>query len=260
MLNTSPLDVLPIWGVYLLTMLVLYLSIEVGFRSGLHIEKRWPDHSEAGVGTIVGASLAFLGFLLALITSAAMNIFNERRILVVNEANAIGTTYLQAEYLPEPYSENSRKLLREYVDMRIAVLQRDKRDASIARAEEIHQELWSQVIPLVKASPDPTTALYVSSLNEVIDIHSERYDIQLYVRIPPTILMGLYLVGMFTMLLIGMQASYSGKRNILSLVMLVTILSLVFMLITDLERSSQGLIQVSQQPLSALQEQLRLYP
>jgi hypothetical protein len=260
MLNTSPLDNLPIWGVYLLTGLVLYLSIEVGFRLGLFIEKRWPDHAEAGVGAIVGASLAFLGFMLALITSAAMNIFNERRVLVVDEANAIGTTYLQAEYLPEPYSTESRRLLREYVDMRLAALERDKLDASIIRAEEIHQELWGQVVDLVKANPTPTTALYVSSLNEMIDIHSKRFDIQLGVRIPPAILLGLYLVAILTMLLIGIQASYSGKRNILSLVIMVMILSLVFMLITDLERSSQGLLQVSQQPLTMLQQQLRLHP
>lgn len=260
MLNSSPLDNLPLWGVFLLTCFVLYLAIEVGFRLGLVTQKRWPDHAETGVSTMVGASLAFLGFLLALITSAAMNIFNERRILVVDEANAIGTTYLRAEYLPEPYSSNSRTLIREYVDMRLAALERDKLDASIDRSETIHVELWEQVIDLVKVHPTPTTALYIDSLNEMIDIHTKRYEIQLGVRIPPTILIGLYLVAILTMLLIGMQASYAGKRNILSLVITVLILSLVFILITDLERSLQGLIQVSQQPLSALQQQLRLHP
>lgn len=260
MLNTQPLDYLPIWCVYLLTAAVLFLSIEAGYRLGLFMQKRWPDQAESGVGTMVGASLAFLGFLLALITSLAVNIFNERRALVVEEANAIGTTYLRAEYLEEPYSTETRELLREYVDTRLTALERGKRDASIARAEEIHQELWSRVVIIARNNPTPTTALYISSLNDVIDIHSKRVNIQLGVRVPPAILLGLYLVAVFTMLLIGMQASYSHKRNILALIVMVFILSLVFMLITDLERSQQGLLQVSQQPLIALQQQLRLKP
>ena len=260
MLNTQPLDYLPLWGVYLLTVIVLFLAIELGYRSGLAIQKRRPDQAEAGVGTMVGASLAFLGFMLALITSTTVDIFNQRRVLVVDEANAIGTTYLRAEYLDEPFSTESRDLLREYVDMRLAALDPDKLMASIARSEEIHQELWSQVVTLVKTDPSPTTALYISSLNEVIDIHSERLNIALEVRVPPAILLGLYVVGVLTMVLMGMQGSYSGKRNLIAMVVLVFILSMVFVLITDLERSNQGLLQVIQQPLIDLQQQLRLNP
>lgn len=260
MLNTQPLDFLPIWEVYLLTAIGLYLSIEIGYRFGLFTQKHWPDHAESGVGSMVGASMAFLGFMLALITSTAMNIYNERRVLVVDEANAIGTAYLRAEYLDEPYSINARELLREYIDTRIAAaLDRDRLEVSIARGEEIHRELWSQAVTLAKTNATPTTSLYITSLNDVIDIHSKRFNIQLEVRIPPAILLGLYFVAILTMLLIGMQASYSSKRNILALIIMVLILSLVFMLITDLERSSQGLLQVSQQPLIVLQQQLRLH-
>jgi len=260
MLNTQPLDYLPIWGVYLLTVALLLLAFEVGYRSGSFIQKRRPDQAEAGVGTMVGASLAFLGFLLAFIVGIAVNIFNERRALVVKEANAIGTAYLRAEYLDEPFSTEARQLLREYVDMRLAAVNRNKLESAIARSEEIHQELWSQAVTLAKANPTPTTALYISSLNEVIDIHSERFNISLEVRVPPAILLGLYLVAVLSMMLIGMQGSYSAKRTIIAPVLMVLILSLVFVLITDLERSQQGLMQISQQPLIALQQQLHIKP
>jgi len=260
MFNTQPLDYLPIWGVYLLTVAILLLAIELGYRSGLAIQKRRPDQAEAEVGTMVGASLAFLGFMLAFIIGIAVNIFNERRALVVEEANAIGTAYLRAEYLDEPFSTESRELLREYVDMRLAALDRDKLMDSITRSEEIHQELWSQAVTLAKSNPTPTTALYISSLNEVIDIHSERFNISLEVRVPPAILLGLYLVAVLSMVLIGMQGSYAAKRNIIAPLMMVLILSLVFVLITDLERSQQGLMQISQQPLIALQHKLSAGP
>ena len=260
MLNTQPLDYLPIWGVYLLTVAMLLLAFEVGYRSGGFIQKRRPDQAEAGVGTMVGASLAFLGFLLAFIVGIAVNIFNDRRALVVKEANAIGTAYLRAEYLEEPFSTESRELLREYVDTRLAALDWDKLETSIARSEEIHFELWSQAVALAKANPTPTTSLYISSLNEVIDVHSERFNIALDVRVPPAILLGLYLVAVLSTMLIGMQGSYAAQRNIIAPVMMVLILSLVFVLVTDLERSQQGLMQISQQPLIALQQQLQMFP
>ena len=260
MLNTQPLDYLPLWEVYLLTVALLLLAIELGYRSGLVIQKRRPDKAEAGVGAMVGASLAFLGFMLALITSSAVDIFNQRRALVVEEANAIGTAYLRSEYLDEPFSTETRQLLREYVDMRLAALDPNKLEAAITRSEEIHQELWSQVVTLAKSNPTPTIALYISSLNDVIDIHSERVNISLQIRVPPAILLGLYFVAMLSMVLMGIQGSYSGKRNFIAMVVMVLILSLVFLLISDLERGQQGLLLVNHQPLIDLQHQLQINP
>jgi len=260
MLNTQPLDYLPLWGVYLLTVALLLLAIELGYRSGLAIQKRRPDQAEAGVGAMVGASLAFLGFMLALITSTAVDIFNQRRALVVVEANAIGTAYLRSEYLDESFSVDARQLLREYVDMRLAALNPNKLEAAITRSEEIHQELWSQAVTLAKANPTPTIALYISSLNDVIDIHSERVNISLQVRVPPAILLGLYFVAVLSMLLMGIQGSYSGKRNFFAMLVMVLILSMVFLLISDLERGQEGLLHVTHQPLIDLQHLLQTKP
>ena len=260
MIASQPLDLLPVWGVYIFTVGVLLLCLEGGYRLGNFVEVRWPDHSEAGVGTLVGASLAFLGLLLAFITSTAVNIFNGRLQLVVKEANAIGTAYLRAGYLEEPYSIESRQLLREYVDLRLAALDQNQHEAAIVRSEQIHQELWSRAEIVAKNSPTPTTSIYISALNEIIDLHTERINLELGIRIPPTILLGVYLVAMLTMLLIGVHDSYLGKRNYLALVIMVLILSVVFLLIVDLDRSHQGLLQIPQKALIDLQHQIQLGP
>ena len=63
-----------------------------------------------------GASLALLAFLLAFVVSMGSGIATERRQLVMAEANAIGTAYLRAGYLDEPYRTEARDLLREYTD------------------------------------------------------------------------------------------------------------------------------------------------
>ncbi len=260
MLSSQLLDFLPLWGVFLLTLAVLLLASEGGYRLGRGIQKRRPDRSETNLGTIVGAALAFLGFLLAFLTGTAVNIFNGRVQLVVQEANAIGTTYLRAGYLDEPYSTESRQLLREYVDTRLAALDQDRREAAIARSEEIHMELWRRAEIVARESPVPTISIYISALNEVIDLHEQRVNLELGIRIPPTILLGLYLVGILTMALIGLHHSHAGQRNLVALVAMVLILSMVFYLIVDLDRSQQGLLKVPQTALLDLQRQLSALP
>lgn len=56
----------------------------------------------------------------------------------------------------------------------------------------------------------------------------------------------------------GIQGSYSGKRNFIAMVVMVLILSMIFMLISDLERGQGGLLQVTHQPLIDLQHLLQM--
>jgi hypothetical protein len=56
--------------------------------------------------------------------------------------------------------------------------------------------------------------------------------------------LGLYLVALGTLFLVGMGSAYRENRNHISLILLVLILSVVFLLIVDLDRSQDGLLQV----------------
>jgi hypothetical protein len=256
MLSSQPLDLLPYWAVFVLTIVLLFLSEAVGCRLGHFIQKRWPDHFESGVGAMVGAALALLGFLLAVTSSIAMGVFNDRRLLVITEANAIGTTYLRAGYLPEPYGEESRQLLRQYVDARLLALEPGQLEAAILRSEQIHSELWSRAVAVARENSGPTIALYLSALNEVIDLHTERVEAELGFRVLPDILLGLYGVAMLTLMLVGVYDSYKEKRNLVALIILVLILTVVFMLIVDMDRSQQGFIRISHNALINLRRGL----
>lgn len=259
-MNTTFTDQTPLWAMYLLTVLLLFLALEGGYRLGGYFQKRWPDQSSSDVNTMVGASLAFLGFLLAFIIGMAVSLFNERLHLVIDEANAIGTTYLRAGYVGEPIASESRQLLREYVDQRLALIDPSQFDKALIRSQQIQGELWMQAEILAKDAPTPITSLYISALNEMIDIHTVRSIIRFYVRIPITVMTGMYLVAVLSMMLIGLQGSYSGKRNYLALILMVLILSIVILIIIDLDRPNQGLIQVPQKALLDLQQQLRTQP
>jgi hypothetical protein len=117
MMTGQPLDVIPMWALYFLTVLALLATMEVGYRLTKARQRKSPDETDAGVGSMSGASLALLAFLLAFVVGFASNIAAERRQLVMAEANAIGTTYLRAGYLDEAYRTQARDLLREYTDI-----------------------------------------------------------------------------------------------------------------------------------------------
>ena len=227
---------------------------------GKLVQRRWPDKDEAGVGTVVGASLALLGFLLAFVTSIAIGNFNQRRQLVISEANAIGTTYLRAGYLADPYGTKSRELLREYVSLRLKALDPAATESAIARSEQIHDEMWLIAEEVAKGDPGPTIALYLSALNEVIDVHTERINAELGYRVPPVILLGLCIVAVLTMILIGVYDSYREKHNLIALIIVVSIVAVVFLVIIDMDRSNVGLLQIPQKALIDLQQKLNMLP
>ena len=255
MLTMQPLDLIPIWVIYPLSVLVFMVMLEGGYWLGKLLKRKFAVKTDAGVGAISAATLALLAFLLAFTVSFAMGVFIERRQAVVDEANAIGTTYLRAGFLEEPYRTESRDLLREYVNLRLPA-NSEEIEVAIERSEEIHSELWDIAEIVVQENPNPITALYVSTLNDVIDMHTSRLTVALAVRVPPAVVLGMYLVGIFAMLITGIGGGYIKNRNFIAQMVLVLVLALVFYLIIDLDRSSQGLLRVPNDALTALQQSL----
>jgi hypothetical protein len=101
-------DAIPLWAVYLITVLVGFLAIEVGFRLGKAWQKRFPGEQEVGVDAMVGAALAGLAFLLAFLIGIPVNRYVTRRVFVLEEANDIGTAYLRTGFLDQLRQTESR--------------------------------------------------------------------------------------------------------------------------------------------------------
>jgi hypothetical protein len=257
-MSGQPLDALPIWGVYVVIVLVALLTVEVGYRLGIYWQQRTNQGKEGTVGALVGATLALLAFLLVFLTGAAANRFDTRRQLVVTESNAIGTTYLRAGYLDEPYRTDIRQFLREYVDIRLkAVTDPGTTAYALARSEEIHTELWNRAeVIAVTASPNSDmVSLFIETLNDVIDIHTERVVVG-FSRIPLNIWLAVYFIALLTMAMVGFQNGVTGNRILIVQLVMILVFAGVILLIVDLDRSQEGFIQVSQQALIDLQRQL----
>jgi hypothetical protein len=261
----GPLDFIPVWQLFLTTVAVILLSVEAGFRLGRH-RRRHSDHEEeSSVGSMAGAALGLLAFLLAFTFGMAASQYENRKRLVLEEANAIGTTYLRSEMLPEPHRTEIRKLLREYVDARTKVVKLPKKKEELVKAlqqvldrsEQLQTLIWSQAVALGKMNPDSIViGLFLQSMNEVIDLHAKRVTAALRNRIADSIWIALYFVSILSMTAMGYRTGLTGRRSTISILLLALTFSAVLMLVKDLDRPSQQLFKVSQQSLLDLQRQI----
>jgi hypothetical protein len=258
--SQQPLDQIPVLlfvGLFVLVNLAVY---EIGFRLGAWSKRRDPDGDEGPTGLIVGSILGLMAFLLAITMGMASDRFDTRRGLVLAETNAIGTAYLRAGYLSEPASSDSQALLREYVPLRIATSERAVLLARIEQSEQLQAELWTIAEEVARTEGSDVVALYIESLNEVIDLHTTRVVAGVYSRVPPTILWLLVGGVILSLGLVGYNAGLDGRRSPLIAIVLVLSLGAVIWLVVDLDRPQDGLITTSQQPLIDLHERLESSP
>ena len=259
-MTTQPLDNVPILVFVGVFVLVNFLAYEAGFRIGRRFKERNPDAPEGPTGLIVGSILGLMAFLLAITAGMAADRFDTRRGLVLEETNAIGTAYLRAGYLSEPASSDSRDLWREYAPLRIATPDRGKLAANLERSEEIQEELWTIAEDVARTEGSDVVALYVESVNDVIDLHTSRVVAGVYARVPPTII--LLLIGgvVLSLGLVGYNAGLERRRSPVIAIALVVSLGAVLWLLIDLDRPQDGIISTSQQPLIDLVERLESRP
>lgn len=257
------LEQIPLWGVFGLTVAIVLLSIGTGVFLGQRRRHLTDHEGESSLSTIIGATLGLLAFMLAFTFGMAAERYQMRKQLLLEEVNAVGTTYLRAGLLLEPHRSEVKKLLREYVDLRVnmakQMLHQQSQEFSdvLSRSDGLQEQLWSHAAALAKADrSSEIDALFISSLNEMIDLHNSRVTVIGY-HIPTPIWYVLYFITIFSTLTVGYQAGLAGKTSFnMSFVLALTFSAVIF-LIADLDRATEGSLRISQQPMFELQKKLK---
>ncbi len=240
-------------------MLLVLASIEIGFRLGCwRIRQLQGDmESEGLLSAITGAQLALLAFILAFSFSMAANHYQERRSLVMADANAIGTAYQRATLLDSTQGNAIAESLFEYAELRSHAGDTPDPVRLIRESERIQREIWEQVADLTRNAPaDALSGLLIRSLNEAFDIHEERRVAVLKNRVP-SVLWGV-LIGLLvlSMLSIGYFSGCKGRRNPIASTGMALCFTLVLIMIVDLDRPTGGGVQVDQSPMQELRDKL----
>lgn len=257
MQTMQPLDILPLWGLFVLTITLVLISMEFGFRIGKRRFKREEAEKNASTGSMVGAVLGLLAFMLAFTFGMSSQRYDTRRQLLRDEANAVQIAYLRAGFLTEPRRTEIRSLLREYVEVRLAGVQLSETPLAIERSKEIHNQLWAKSVAEAEKNPGSiVVGLYIHNLNDLIDLHAMRVQAGLWSRVPPAIIFVLYFVTVLAMVSVGYLAGIAGRRVRLVSWALALSFSSVMFLIIDLDRPHEGILEVNQQMMLDLRKQL----
>lgn len=255
------------FGLSSLLLILVLLAVMVGAAAvGLLVGRSLRESREKvseSFGVLQAALLGFTALILAFGLSLAVGRYDSRRQAVVQDANAIGTTYLRAQTLPEPMRSRSMALIARYTDVELrmshVVPGSAAAKATVAEGSALQRPLWSLAAQAVQEQPVATAPrLYEDSLNAMIDEQTVRVA-ALSNRVPTEVLL-LEIVGAAVALgLLGLHVGVLG-RGMVAVLLAAAMIALLLYVSFDLDRPTRGLIQVPATPLVQLQASMKLPP
>lgn len=246
-------------GVPFIVLAGMSLALEFGCRLRRKHQREKASVGDDGLGTVDGAIFGLMGLLLAFTFSGAASRFDERRDLIVEEANAIGTAYLRIDLLAAADQPPLREKFREYLESRLDVY-KDVKDAPLTQTRlqkclDLQSEIWKlAVIGSGKTGTTAAAMLLLPALNEMIDIVTTRTAATM--KHPPFPVLALLIVVLvLCAMLAGYRIGDSSQVTRIHRAAFVLVLAVTYYVIIDLEYPRLGVITV--EPFDQVLIQLR---
>jgi hypothetical protein len=220
-----------------------------GILAGRRKRMELGEAVELGTGAVDGAVYALLGLLIAFTFSGATGRFDERRSLIVEEANDIGTAWLRLEMLPPAAQLSLRQLMIDYTQARLDTYRVlpdiTKAEAQLALSQHLQARIWAEATMAVRAPGQDTAAamLLMPALNAMFDIATTRTMASL--KHPPEIIyLTLFVISVLSALLGGHNMGLAKQQSRFHILVFPLIISIVILMIVDIEYPRLGFITV----------------
>ena len=254
----------PIWllGLLLLVAASLFASAGAWFARWVSTRARAWQLSETQQGYVVTSAYALLGLLIGFTFSFAVERYQVRAQLVVQDAKAIDTFYLETQLLPEPHRSKLSGLLLQYAETHLEIGQTHRRDARaselLARDDLLLRQLWTAVIPAFESVRSiDFSSVFVDSAVELSNVDLERRALRRAI-IPTTVIVVLVFYSLVAAAVLGAVMRTRNQHQVSVPLLLLYILAL--MLITDLNRPVDGTIHEPQAAMSQVVAELKANP
>jgi len=240
----------PLSGIGLIVLALLAVGLEGGHLIRLALKRRNPTTARAeGPDQLLSAVLGLLALLLGFTFSLALGRYEASRDQVVQESNAIGTTWLRAQLLTEPNRTAMRDLLRDYVEARLEWSDANAAIPDMARTAALQAKLWTVIGTAIRTDPsEQLSRALMDAMNSSFDMASARVAARI-AHLPDRVLLTLLLFAIISVGLLGYTMAINGRVHRAATGVLLVLLSLAFVTILDIDRPRTGAIQVSQQPM-----------
>jgi hypothetical protein len=200
-----------------------------------------------GLGPLEGSLLGLLSLLLSFTFQMATQRYDQRRSVLIEETNRIGTAVLRSDLFQKQDRQEVRKLFRDYVKTRIAYYEaaadRKKIEAAISESNRISKAIWNRAIQS-KLLPQERLML-IAALNDMIDVVTTRESMR-EATIPDTILWLLLVLSFLSSIVIGYCTESRLLDSIIAQAFTVVVCLTVF-IILDLDRPRRGFITLQQE-------------
>jgi hypothetical protein len=200
------------------------------------------------------ASMALLGLLLAFAFGTSMAKYEQRRLAVVQDSNAIGDFYTCATLLREPIRSKLQTVIRAYAERRLKLAREPMSTSNFEEALTEFQQMHDQMTILVAQGLSAGTPIAVSltnTLNAVTSNHAARLA-AIRDRLPLSILVLLFASAVITTALIGRNQGFSESFDPRGVVLYVVLVSVAIYVTLDLNGPQRGFIRASQEPIERL--------
>jgi len=234
----------------LLSTAALFVAMLFCLEIGRRIEaKRMANgRSDEGTGAVEAAMFGLLGLLLAFTFSGAASRFDDRRNIIVEEANDIGTAYLRVDLLPPEAQPAIREKFKQYVDSRIETYRKipdmDAVNAELQHSQQLQKDIWTMSADASQRSPTTMAGiLLLPALNAMIDITTTR-TMASQMHPPMVIFVMLGVIVLASAMIAGFSMAKGKARSWLHIVLFAVIMTLTVYVIIDIEYPRLGLIRV----------------
>jgi|SRR5688572_21788590 hypothetical protein len=251
-------------AILLVAIGIFVAALETGYRLGKRRQVKTDEPDKTHANALHGATLGLLALLLGFSFAMAVSRYENRKTLMVDQANAIGTAALRGSLLAQPHADRTAALFRDYVDSRFlynaSVRGSQGIDEAEARASKIETELWN--ISRILLTEDPRAqpaSLFTQALNEMFDIREKR-RFALDDRVPGSVIFLLFAISAVAMALVAYSCGLSGRRRGIANFTFASLIALVLVIILDIDAPRVGFVKVSQGSLIRLQQSLPAAP
>lgn len=250
---------IPFPYIVLVILLALPLAAVAGFRFG-EVEYRRGKYqgtsSERVPGdTSLGAMLALLGLLLGFAFSSTLGWREARQEALVEEAMAIGTAFLTADLLADPGRRDLQNQLLAYAETRLArpadIADKQAWNRFLERTLEAQSKLWPTTQDAIgEEMAAPIRVAVARSVTDVLDSHTRRLSAAAE-QLPNAAKLMIFVAALAAVLIIGNRTALQGRSLTWRTFVFSGLLSIVMIVIVDLDRTLEGLIRLNTDTLAA---------
>ncbi len=235
--------------VFLTLFIVFFASVMTGYRFGVFRKTKSQQNHLEIVRVAEGTVFALFGLLVAFSFSGSYSRFEDRKVKIIAEVNAIENAYQYTELLEPASRVVMRDLIRQYIDFRIAAYQQfaeftgfEQQMDRFNKMENVVRHNAMQAI--IKTNNNSASLLFAPAISDMLEIANTRI---LITRIHPAGQIFFLLIGLgaLSAFLLGINMAKKQKFSTVDVLCFVAITAYTLYVIIDMEYPRVGMIRVN---------------